>query len=264
VGVRNKMEREKVRLTREGSVAWVQIQNPERYNALSRRVVEELHQVACELAVDREVRAVVIHGGESKAFCSGADLKERQGMSEAQVVEMVHLLREAVGGYAKLPMPVIAAIHGMAFGGGMELALACDIRIGADDAQMGLTEVGWGIIPAAGGCTRLPQVVGVAKAKELIFTARKLTAQEALALGLLNQVVPRADLLETARAMAQQIALQAPLAVRAAKRAIDGGMALESGLAREWAEYQTIIPTQDRLEGLRAFAERRAPVYKGE
>lgn len=258
------MAREKVLLTREGSVAYVQLHNPERYNALSRRVVEELHQVACELAVDRQVRAVVIHGGESKAFCSGADLKERQGMLEPQVLEMVHLLREAVGGFGRLPMPVIAAVHGMAFGGGLELALACDIRIASDDAQMGLTEVGWGIIPGAGGCTRLPKLVGPARAKELIFTARKLTAAEALELGLVNRVVPRAELLGAARSTAEEIARQAPLAVRAAKRAIDGALDLDAGLAREWQEYQSILPTQDRLEGLRAFAERRAPVYKGE
>ncbi|MFZ5823311.1 MAG: enoyl-CoA hydratase-related protein [Bacillota bacterium] len=258
------MEREKVRLTREGAVAWVQIHNPERYNALSRRVVEELHDVACELTVDRQTRVVVLHGGESKAFCSGADLKERQGLSEPQVIQMVHMLREAVNGYARLPMPVIGAIHGMAFGGGMELALACDIRIAAADAQMGLTEVGWGIIPGAGGCTRLPQLVGPALAKELIFSARKLTAAEARELGLVNRVVERAALLETARELAEQIAQQAPLAVRAAKRAIDGGLDLSAGLAREWQEYQTIVGTEDRLEGLRAFAEKRAPVYKGE
>lgn len=258
------MDSSKVLLFREGAVAYVQIQNPERYNALSRQVVDGLHQAACELAVDRQCRVVVLHGGESKAFCSGADLKERQGMAEPQVIDMVQRLREAVNGFTNLPMPVIAAMHGMAFGGGMELALACDIRIAADDAQMGLTEVGWGIIPGAGGCTRLPLLVGPAKAKELIFTARKLTAAEGLALGLVNQVVPRAELLDAARSMAQEIAKQGPLAVRAAKRAIDGGLDLASGLAREWREYQTILPTQDRLEGLRAFAEKRAPVYTGE
>ncbi|MFZ5817245.1 MAG: enoyl-CoA hydratase-related protein [Bacillota bacterium] len=258
------MDRAKVKLTREGPVAWVEVHNPERYNALSRQVVEDLHSVACELAVDRSVRAVVLHGGESKAFCSGADLKERQGMAEPQVIEMVHALRESVNGYAKLPMPVIAAIHGMAFGGGLELALACDIRIASEEAQLGLTEVSWGIIPGAGGCTRLPLVVGPAKAKELIFTARKLTAKEALALGIVNQVVPREELLQVAGEMARTIAQHAPLAVRAAKRAIDGPLGLAEGLAREWQEYQTIVATEDRLEGLRAFAEKRAPVYRGQ
>jgi len=257
------MAREKVLLQREGPVAWVQIHNPERYNALSRQVVEELHAVACELAVDRSVRAVILHGGESKAFCSGADLKERQGMAEPQVIAMVGALRAAVNDYANLPMPVIAAIHGMAFGGGLELALACDIRIAADDAQLGLTEVSWGIIPGAGGCTRLPALIGPARAKELIFTARKLNAGEAEGLGIINRVVPRAELLAAAKTMADEIARHAPLAVRAAKQAIDGGLALDQGLAIEWQAYQRIVATEDRLEGLRAFAEKRPPVYRG-
>lgn len=258
------MTEPKVLLQREGTVAFVQLHNPARYNALSRQVVEELADVAHELAVDREVRAVVIHGGESKAFCSGADLKERVGMADSQVFGMVHLLRETVNKYAKLPMPVIAAIHGMAFGGGCELALAADIRLIAEEAQIGLTETSWAIIPGAGGCARLPQLVGAAVAKELIFTARKLTAAEALQIGLVNRVVPQDQLLSTAREMAEQIAAQGPLAVRAAKRAINAGLALEVGLAAEWEAYLTILPSQDRQEGLRAFAEKRPPVYRGE
>lgn len=258
------MTASKVLVTIEGSVALVALHNPERYNALSRQVVEELLQASQALAVNRAVRAVIIHGGEAKAFCSGADLKERQGLTESQVIGMVHLLREAVNSYAKLPMPVIGAIHGMAFGGGFELALACDIRILSEDAQVGLTEVSWGIIPGAGGCTRLPQLVGGAQAKELIFTARKLSATEALALGLANQVVPRDQLLASAWAMAEEIAKHGPLAVRAAKRAINGGLASDAGLAAEWEAYQTIISTSDRLEGLAAFAQKRAPEYRGE
>src|SRR5690606_20156031 len=134
-----------------------------RHNALSRQVVRDLQEAAHQLAVDRSVRAVVVHGGVSKSFCSGADLKERQGMDEPAVLDTVHALRSAVNSVAQLPMPVIAAIHGMAFGGGFELALACDIRIAAEDAQMGLTEVGWGIIPGAGGCARLPALIGPAR-----------------------------------------------------------------------------------------------------
>ena len=129
---------------------------------------------------------------------------------------------------------------------------------------MGLTEVGWGIIPGAGGCVRLPALVGPARAKELIFTARRLTAAEALNLGLVSRVVARSELLDECRRLAEQIAAQAPLAVRAAKRAIDAGPGLAAGLAAEWREYQSIVPTRDRLEGLRAFAERRPPVYRGE
>jgi enoyl-CoA hydratase/carnithine racemase len=255
---------EKVVLRRDGFVAEVAIHNPERYNALSGQVVADLKEAAAQLAVDREVRAVVIHGGEAKAFCSGADLKERSGMAEPDVFAAVHLLRETVSLYERLPMPVIAAIHGMAFGGGCELALACDIRLMAEDAQIGLTEVGWAIIPGAGGCIRLSALVGPAMAKELIFTARKLSAAEAVQIGLVNRMLPRDELLTAARDMAKQIAAQGPLAVRAAKRAINGGLALGAGLALEWEAYQSIIHTQDRLEGLKAFAEKRPPVYTGE
>jgi methylglutaconyl-CoA hydratase len=254
----------KVLLQIDGPVAYVQIHNPERYNALSAQVVTELQQVAQELAVSRDVRAVIVHGGESKAFCSGADLKERHAMNEAQVLSAVHQLRGAINSFERLPMPVIAAIAGMAFGGGCELALACDVRIMAEDGHIGLTEVSWGIIPGAGGCARLPHLVGVARAKELIFTARKLTAADALEMGLVNRVVPANRLLSVAREMAEQISLQAPLAVRAAKRAINTGLGLDAGLAAEWEHYQSIVPTEDRLEGLRAFAEKRAPHYRGE
>lgn len=254
----------KVLLTREGPIAWLALSNPERHNALSGQVVADLQEAADQLAVDRSVRVVILHGGEARSFCSGADLKERQGMEEAAVVAAVHALREAVNSVAQLPAPVIAAIHGMALGGGLELALACDIRLAADDAQLGLTEVGWGIIPGAGGCARLPALVGPARAKELIFTARRLTAAEALEVGLVNRVVSRPDLLAVAREMAERIAGQAPLAVRAAKRAIDAGPGLAAALAAEWREYRFIVPTQDRLEGLRAFAERRPPVFRGE
>lgn len=254
----------RVLLHQDGPVAEVVLNNPGRYNALSRQVVEELRNTAAELAPRREIRAVIVHGGQSPAFCSGADLKERQSLNEAQVFEMVHLLRETVNLYERLPMPVIAAIHGMAFGGGCELALACDIRLVSDEAQLGLTEVSWAIIPGAGGCVRLPQLVGAAMAKELIFTARKIGAQEAVAIGLANRVLSREQVLPAAREMAAQIAANGPLAVRAAKRAINGGLAAAAGLALEWEAYQSIIPSRDRLEGLRAFAEKRAPVYSGE
>jgi len=258
------MAEPKVLLEVEGFFATVQLDNPERMNALSRIMVEELQATAQQLAVMREVRAVILHGGRSKAFCSGADLKERAAMNEAQVFAMVHLLRETVNLYERLPMPVIAAMHGTAFGGGCELALACDLRIISEEAEIGLTETSWAIIPGAGGSVRLPQLVGPARAKELIFTARRLTASEALAMGLVNQVVPREELLTAAHEMAERIAAQGPLAVRAAKRALNGGAALQAALALEFEAYQSIIPTRDRLEGLKAFAEKRKPEYRGE
>lgn len=254
---------EKVAVETRGPVALVEIRNGDRHNALSRQVVAELQEAAQRLAVDQQVRAVIIHGGDARSFCAGADLKERQGLTEAQVFATVRQLRETVNLFAQLPVPTIAAVHGSALGGGFELALACDIRVLAEGAQLGLTEVSWGIIPGAGGCVRLPALVGPALARELIFTARRISAEEALALGLANKVVPRAELLPTALALAEQIAANAPLAVRAAKRALNAGGREAIGLAAEWQEYQSIIHTEDRLEGLRAFHEKRRPVYQG-
>ncbi len=247
-----------------GGIAWVTLNNPQRYNAFTRPMIEALQSVVQQLAVMPDLRAVVIHGGESKAFCSGADLKERITLDQAHVLSVVHLLRETITQVERLPVPVIAAMHGTAFGGGCELALACDLRIMTDDAQIGLTEVSIGVIPGAGGCARLPALIGATRAKEMIFTAKRLTAQEALQIGLINQVVTAGQLLQTAREVAERIAAMAPLAVRAAKRGINQGLALESALAAEWEASQSIIPTQDRLEGLRAFAEKRPPVFTGE
>jgi len=244
-------------------VALVEIRNGERHNALSRQVVAELQEAAQRLAVDEQVRAVIVHGGDARSFCAGADLKERQGLTEAQVFATVHQLRETVNLFAQLPVPTIAAVHGSALGGGFELALACDLRVLSEDAQLGLTEVSWGIIPGAGGCVRLPALVGPALARELIFTARRISAQEALAMGLANRVVPRAELLPTALSIAEQIAANAPLAVRAAKRAMAASSREAIGLAAEWQEYQSIIRTEDRLEGLRAFHGKRRPVFQG-
>lgn len=254
---------EKVAVETRGPVALVEIRNGERHNALSRQVVADLQEAAQRLAVDGQVRTVVLHGGDARSFCAGADLKERQGLTEAQVFATVRQLRETVNLFAQLPVPTIAAIHGSALGGGCELALACDLRVLAEDAQLGLTEVSWGIIPGAGGCVRLPALVGPALARELIFTARRISAQEALGIGLANKVVPRAELLPTALALAERIAANAPLAVRAAKRALAASSREATGLAAEWQEYQSIIPTEDRLEGLRAFHEKRRPVYQG-
>lgn len=255
---------EKVLIRRDGPVAELILNNPEKHNALSGLLLDDLHGALAVLAVDRDCRCVILHGGDAKAFCAGADLKERLDLNAAQVYATVQRTRTATDGVEKLPMPVIAALHGACFGGGLELALAADIRLASADAQMGLTEVSWAILPGAGGTQRLPRIVGLGKAKELIFTAARLTATEALQIGLVNHVVPREQLLPAARAMAQRVAEMGPLGVRAAKRALNAGQHLEPGLQAEWEAYQSIIPTSDRLEGLRAFAEKRKPAYRGE
>lgn len=178
----------------------------------------------------------------------------------------VHLIRTTFDAVARLPFPTIAAVNGVAVGGGLELALACDLRILASHATVGLTEVGVGIMPGAGGTQRLPRLVGIARAKEMIFTARRLDADEALRIGLANRVVPAQELMTAARDLARRIAEQAPIAVRQSKHAIDAGLDcdLAAGLDIEAAAHARLLPTKDRLEGLAAFAEKRQPVYRGE
>jgi enoyl-CoA hydratase/carnithine racemase len=250
---------------REG-ISILTLNRPEMFNALNREILKELSRVADELVHDRETRVVVITGAGEKAFCSGADLKERRTFTEEDVRRFIYLIRETFTKIERLPKPVIAAINGIAFGGGTELALACDLRIAEESAQMGLTEVSLGIIPGAGGTQRLPRLIGKAKAKELIFTAKRLTAAEAYELGLVNKVVEKGKALEEALALAERIKENAPLAVAAAKFAIDQGFEtdLQTGLLIETKAYETLIPTKDRLEGLAAFAEKRKPQYRGE
>lgn len=187
-------------------------------------------------------------------------------MTKPEVAAFVHGLRSAFSGLSSLPMPTIAAIEGAALGGGLEMALACDFRIAGADALLGLPETGLAIIPGAGGTQRLPRVVGIPRAKELIFTGRRLRAAEAAAIGLVDHAVPAGGAMERALALAREILPNGPVAVRMAKRAIDLGMQgdLASGMGVEEACYAQIIPTQDRLEGLKAFVEKRKPVYKGE
>ena len=219
-----------------------------------------------DLKNDSDVRVVILTGAGEKAFCAGADLKERRGMTDHEVKKTVRLIGSTVNEVEALPQPVIAALNGVAFGGGLELALACDLRIGALEASVGLTETSLAIIPGAGGTQRLPRLIGVGKAKELIFTSKRLTAEEAEAIGILEYVVPRTQLLEKALELAESIAKNAPLALIQAKTAINQGMEVDlaTGLKIEELAYQSLIPTEDRLEGLRAFAEKRPPQYKGQ
>lgn len=236
----------------------------ESANALSAALLKELEIVLTEIERS-DTRVVILTGHGQKAFCAGADLKERRGMDERQVVTAVSRIRSVVNHVASLTMPVIAAVNGVAFGGGTELALAADIRIAAQSAQFGLTETSLAIIPGAGGTQRLPRLIGAAKAKELIYTARRIDAQTALELGLVNQVCADEDLLENAVSLAKEIAKNGPIAIRQAKYAIDSGIGtdLSTGLAIEAKAYEITLPTKDRLEGLEAFAQKRRPIYQG-
>lgn len=241
------------------------LDRPASKNALGRQLMEEFRAALSELRFDRTVRVVVLHSRVPGVFCAGADLKERAAMSSGEVEAFVHGLRAAFTEVEDLPMPVLAALEGAAFGGGLELALAADLRVAGAEAKVGLVETGLAIIPGAGGTQRLPRLIGKARAKELIFTARRLSADQALVLGLVEYAVPAGQALDKALQLAREILPNGPVAVRMAKQAVDRGLEVDrdTGLVLERACYAQVIPTQDRLEGLAAFREKRKPVYKG-
>jgi len=254
-------------LTRDGAVATLTLNRADRMNAIDMATMAALRAAVDELWGDRAIRCVIVTGAGEKAFCAGADLKERAGMTPDQVRRFLKNIREVMTEIEDLPKPVIAAVNGLALGGGTELALACDIRIAADTATLGLTETTLAIIPGAGGTQRLPRLVGKGRAKELIFTGRRVEAAEALAIGLVEEVVPAAELLDRARALAARIVeTTGPVAVAQAKFAINRGLEvdLQTGLAIEAKAYEVTIPTRDRTEALQAFGEKRKPVFTGE
>ena len=196
---------EPLTLTRDGAIAVLTLNRPDRMNAVDTALLAALRAAVDACWGDRAIRAVIVTGAGEKAFCAGADLKERAGMTPDEVRRFLKGIREAMSELENLPKPVIAAVNGLALGGGTELALACDIRLAADTATMGLTETTLAIIPGAGGTQRLPRLVGKGRAKELIFTGRKVDAAEALAIGLVEEVVPAAGLMDRARALAARI-----------------------------------------------------------
>lgn len=243
---------------------------PRARNALGNVLVSELLEALAQLQEDRQVRVLIFRSGVKGVFCAGADLKEREQMSEAEVGVFVQRLRGLMNKIAAFPAPTIAAMDGFALGGGLELALACDLRVAASSAVMGLIETTRGLLPGAGGTQRLPRCLGVALAKELIFTGRRLSGAQAQALGLVNHCVAQNEegnaAYHRARELAQEILPQAPIAVRLGKVAIDRGMEVDiaSGMAIEGMCYAQNIPTRDRLEGMAAFREKRSPRFVGE
>ena len=241
------------------------LDRPGAKNALGRQLLGELEEAFGALAGDPGARVVVLHSLVDGVFCAGADLKERAGMSPEEAEAFVKRLRAAFTALERLPMPVIAAIEGAALGGGLELALACDLRVAGAAARLGLPETSLAIIPGAGGTQRLPRIIGRSRAKELIFTARRLNGPEALAFGVLDRCVEPGRALEAALDLAREILPNGPVALRAAKAAVDTGLDQDrdGGLAVEEACYARVLPTEDRLEGLAAFREKRKPVYRG-
>ncbi|MGD8703642.1 MAG: enoyl-CoA hydratase-related protein [Desulfosarcina sp.] len=246
-------------------VALITLNRPAVMNSFNFALLHALQANIAAIRFDTNVRVVIITGSGNRAFCSGADLKERATLSPVQVKEYIFTIRNLFTEIEQLNKPVIAAVNGVALGGGTELALASDIRIASETATMGLTETKLAIIPGAGGTQRLPRLVGKGKAKELIFTGKRIAAAEAMQIGLVNRVCVPEALIDTCRSMAADICETGPVAIEQAKYAINYGMEtdLSTGLAIESNAYWVCIPTEDRLEGLAAFREKRKPIFKG-
>ena len=254
-----------VSFEREGHLVWLTLQRPEVLNCLSFPTLKRFRTLCAELREDLSIRCILITGAGEKAFCAGADLKERRHMPDERVPHFVRNIRALMDDVEALPQPTIAVIQGFAFGGGTELALSCDLRIAAEHAQLGLTETSLAIIPGAGGTQRLPRLIGKSRAKDLILTARRLRADEGERIGLVNRIAPAEQLRGAALSLAGAIAANGPVAVRAAKSAIDGGVELPlgMGLEHEASCYERVLGTSDRLEALAAFAEKRKPEFTG-
>jgi enoyl-CoA hydratase/carnithine racemase len=243
----------------------ITLNRPAARNALNTRMMEELRGCFIDLYVNPGKAACLILTGAGAGFCAGADLKERKGMPDAVWRAQHAVLEQMVRALMDCPTPVIAAVNGAAIGGGMELALACDFIYAAPSARFALTEVTLGIMPGAAGTQNLPRAVGVRRAKEIVLTGAPLTAEEALAWGLVNKVCPDDQLMPEARATALRIAANAPVSVRQAKKALDKATELDrmTGYAFEIEAYNRTIVTEDRQEGINAFNEKRKPQYKG-
>jgi enoyl-CoA hydratase/carnithine racemase len=250
---------------RDAHLAHLILNRPESLNAIDNTLGEELG-AACEgLRGDADVWAIILRGAGERAFCAGADLKARRDFTPEQWQGQRALFRRMFKQVRDVPQPMIAAVHGYALGGGTELALLADFVVASDDAVFGLTEVSLGIIPGGGGTQSLPRLIGRNRAKELIFSARRIRAAEARDLGLVNHVVPRPELLPRATAIAHEIMRNSPFAVRQAKWAIDRGADLpfEEGLTREHEAYMRAIGSEDRREGIAAFNAKRRPQFTG-
>lgn len=250
----------------KNNISVLTLKRPEAANALSIKTLDELNQAIDNIDNNSDVYCTIITGSGEKAFCAGADLKERKNMTEREVVQTVQYIGKTINRIEKMRMPVIAALNGVAYGGGLELALACDIRIASEQIKLGLTETSLAIIPGAGGTQRLPRLIGTGQAKRLIYSAKPVNAQEAYNLGLLEEITTKEQLFDTAMDLASVIAKNGPIALEQAKIAINQGMQTDitTGLQIEHLSYKQTIPTKDRQEGLLAFREKRKPMYKGE
>ncbi len=256
------MAYEVIQLETAGSVATITLNRPPM-NPLNSQVFRELIQAVEELEALAAVKAVIITGAGERAFAAGADITEMVNLSPVDVYTFSQGSRRAFARLENLGKPVIAAVNGLALGGGTELALACDFRLAADTAKFGQPEINLGIIPGAGGTQRLPRLIGMAKAKELIFLGEMIDAATAEKFGLVNKMVPAAALMDEARALAAKLAAKPAVAIKMAKEAINTGMNLDiqSGLILEVQNFITTFASADRQEGMSAFLEKRKPSF---
>ena len=246
-------------------IATITLNRPEALNAFSKEVVTEIMQALEDVKNDESVRVVVLTGAGEKAFSAGADIKAMVGMNALKARELSLMGEKLCVALESLEKPVIAAINGYAFGGGMEVSMACDIRIASENALMGQTEINIGLIPGWGGTQRLTRLVGVGKTKELVFTGKRIDAKTAEQLGIVNMVVPAEKFKETVRQFALDLASKAPVALKVAKALINKGadIGLESALALEREGFGVVASTEDLQEGVKAFTEKRKPTFKG-
>ena len=250
-----------VTVTTDRTVATICLDRPAKHNALTPEMLEQLDAILIELDADRSVRVVVLTGAGNRSFCAGADIKRFKALHPLDMwAQWTRRGLRIFEHLAKLRQPTIAAVSGNAYGGGFELALACDLRVLADDATLGLTEVGIGTLPGWGGTGRLRDLVGAGRAKQLIFTGHPLTADQALSWGIANQLAAKGGVVAAATALAELIASRAPIAVQMAKQAIDSGTAYQ--LIEQVASAATAF-TDDAREGLASFTEKRPPDYSG-
>lgn len=252
-----------IQVERKGKLALIIINRPEVHNALDVPTWGELSKVFSEVECDPSVNVILITGAGNKAFVAGADLNSLYKRSPLETFEGT--LPKAITAIAKSKKPTIAVLNGYTMGGGLELALACDLRIASENAKLGQTESNVGILPGGGGTQRLARLVGVGKAKELIFTGKAISAEEAKNIGLVNQVYPQEKLLEEAFSLGESIAKKSPLILRIAKKVIDEGIEINLSAALELESFAQsfVFTTDDHLEGIGAFLEKRQPEYKG-
>jgi enoyl-CoA hydratase len=250
---------------RRDAIAIIRLNRPEKLNVLSRAMLEDLGEAIKQLEEQPDLRAVILTGSGGTAFCAGTDIDELAGLDQNEAIAASQRGQAICNEVENFPVPVIAAINGVAAGGGCELALACHLRIASPNAQFSLPETKLGMIAAYGGTQRLPREIGYGRALEVMLTGKILLAEQAYQFGLVNKVTEPADLLTAAESLAKDISTMAPLAVRACLKAVTHGLELprQEGLALEAEIFASLFATQDMREGTRAFLEKRTPVFKG-